>query len=224
MRIEKEGREALTEIRKSTIIAKPRGVGLTRALMNQWLAYLDESKRIEIQILGPIEVEIEEYVSASAGRAEIPLMHFTRIDAAVRSRTGDAVGAARRLKRASDESVSQVAVLARTTARESFKAVNEVVDEVINELEQLKRSQVDAEVLSQKRRELEGKVDEAFERERETLERLKEQFDALGSYWSKDGFDTVDLTEALEEELEELRAQRDFDLEMAQNRYGSQHY
>ena len=216
MRIEKEGREAVTEIRKRTIIAKPRGVGLTRTLMNQWLAYSDESKRIENQILGPIEVEIEEYVSASAGKADIPLMHFTRINAAVRSRTGDAVGAARRLKRASDESVSQVAVLARTTARESFKAVNEVVDEVINELEQLKRSQVDAEVLSQKRRELEGKVDEAFERERETLERLKEQFDALGRYWSKDGFDTVDLTEALEEELEELRAQRDFDLEMAQ--------
>ena len=216
MKIEKEGREALTEIRKRTIIAKPRGVGLTRTLMNQWLAYSDESKRIENQILKPIEVEMEEYVSASAGRADIPLMHFTRIDAAVRLRTGDAMGATRRLKRASDESVSQLAVLARNTARESFKTVNEVVDEVVDDLEQLKRSQVDAEVLSQKRRELEEKVNEAFERERETLERLKEQFDALGRYWSKDGFDTLDLTEALEEELEELQAQRDSDLEMAQ--------
>ena len=216
MRIEKEGREALREIRKRTIIAKPRGVGLTRTLMNQWLAYSDESKRIENEILGPIEVELEEYVSVSAGRADVPLMHFIRIDAAVRSRTVDAVGVARRLKKASDDSVSQVAVLARTTARDSLKAVNEAVDEVVEELEQLRRSQVDGEVLSQKRRELEGKVDEAFERERETLEGLKEQFDALGRYWSKDGFDTLDLTEALEEELEELRTQRDSDLEMAQ--------
>ena len=126
------------------------------------------------------------------------------------------MGVARRLKKASDDSVSQVAVLARTTARDSLKALNEAVDEVVEELEQLRRSQVDGEVLSQKRRELEGKVDEAFERERETLEGLKEQFDALGRYWSKDGFDTLDLTEALEEELEELRTQRDSDLEMAQ--------
>ena len=216
MRVEKEGREALNQIRTQITVAKPRGVGLSRVLMNQWVAYVEESKRIEGEVVGRIESEIEEYISTSAGDAKVPMMHFSRIDAAVKSRTGSAMGTARRLRRASDESVSQVAVLARSAARDSFKAVSEAVDEVVEELEQLKRSKVDEKILSDKRRELVGKVDEVFERESETLERLKEQFDALGRYWSKDGFDTLDLTEAMEEELEELRSQRDLDLEMAQ--------
>ena len=216
MRIEKEARGGIASIRSQVAVSRPRGVGLTRTLTNQWLAYAEEAKRLEEDVLGPAEQQVEEYVSTSAERAKVPLVHFARIDNAVRSRSGDAVGAVRRLRKESDESVSQVAVLARGTTKESFRAVSEAVEEVFGELEQLKRRRVDADHLSEKRKELEAKVEDVFLRERERLERLKDQFDALGRYWSKEGFDTVELTEALEEELEELREQRDTDLEMAQ--------
>ena len=216
MRIEKEARDTLNEIRKQMSVTKPRGVGLPRVLMNEWIGYREESKWIEGEVIRPIEREIEEFISSSASDAKVPLMQFVRIDADVRSRTGRAMGTVRRLRRASDEAVSQVVILARSTAKDSFKAVSEAVDEVLEELERLKRAKADAEVLSKKRRELVGKVDEVFERESERLERLKEQFDALERSWSNDGIDGLDLTEALEEELEELRSQRDLDLEMAQ--------
>ena len=216
MRVEKEAREGISSIRKQLAVSRPRGVGLTRTLMNQWLAYDEEAKRQEDEVLGPTEQQVEEYVSTSAGEAKVPLAHFARIDNAVRSRSGAAVGAVRRLRKESDESVSQVAVLARGTTKDSFRAVSEAVEQVFDELEQLKRKRVDADHLSNKRKELEAKVEGVFLRERERLERLKDQFDALGRYWSKEGFDTLELTEALEEELEELREQRDTDLEMAQ--------
>ena len=139
-----------------------------------------------------------------------------RIDAAVRLRTGEAVGTARRLRRASDETVTKVSDIAHSTAKESFNAINIIVDEVIAELEQLKRSEVNVGSLSNKRKELEDRIETVFERECIRLQHLKDQFDALATSWSKDGIDTLDLTEALEEELEELREQRETDLEMAQ--------
>lgn len=216
MRVEKEGRKALDEIRKQVSVSKPRGVGLPRVLMNQWFAYVEEANKIEHNIIGRIEEEIEEYISNSAVSAKVPLRHFARIDAAVRSRTGSAIGTVRKLRRESDASVSQVSKLAQSTAKSSFKAVNVMVEEVVEELEMLKRAGVDAPVLTEKREELIEKIDLVFEREREALEALKEQFDALGRIWSKDGFGGLELTEALEEELEELKSQRDLDLEMAQ--------
>ena len=216
MRVEKEAREALREIRKGIAVSKPRGVGLSRILSNQWSVYAEESGRIENTVLRPAEEAIEEYVTSSAAHARVPLKHFVRIDAAVRSRTGEAVGTARRLRRASDESVAKVSEIAHSTARESFRAVNLAVDEIIEELEQLKRSRVDVDSLLGKRKELEGRVSLVLERESTRLQHLKDQFDAVATSWSKDGIDALDLTEALEEELEALREQRESDLEMAQ--------
>ena len=216
MRIEKQGRDALRDIRKGMAVTKPRGVGLSRTLSSQWAVYTEEARRVEGEILGPVEESIEEYVSLSAKSAGVPLKHFARIDAAVRRRTGEAVGTARRLRRASDESVEKVSDIAHSTAKESFRAVDFAVNEVIQELESVEHSRIDVESLLAKRRELERRVELVLEREGTRLQQLKEQFDLLATSWSKDGIDTLDLTEALEEELEELREQRENDLEMAQ--------
>ena len=216
MRIEKDGREALREIHARTVIAKPRGVGLPRTLMNQWSAYSEESEQIKSNVLKPIEEEIADYVSSSANKAKIPLKNLVRLDAAVRSRTDEAIGTARRLRKASDESVTKVAEFAHSTAKNSFRAVNDAVDAVVAELEALKRSQAGVDKYSEKRKELEERIEEVFYHERDRLEHLKEQFDAFGESWSRNGFDQLDLAEALEEELVELREQRDTDLEMAQ--------
>lgn len=214
--VEKEGRNQLSKIRKGAMVAKPRGVGLTRELTNKWFAYVDESNRIESVIFEHAEEQIEDFITNIASESKISLKHSLRMDIAVRSRSGNALGTARQLKKTSEESVSKVAVLARSITKESFRAISETVEQVLQEWEKFNQSNTKIEVLSEKRREIEQRVDEVFKRERETLERLEQQFDSLERYWSKDGFDTLDLTEALEEELEELKSQRELDLEMAQ--------
>ena len=216
MKVERSGRGGLNEIRNRAMVVKPRGVGLSRTLMNQWVAYMEESKRLENEVFSPTEAKMEKFISNCAQMAEVPLRHVSRIDSAVRTRTVNAVVTTRRLRKASDDSIRHVAVLARNTTKDSFRAVTDAVEEIVAELEQLKRSRVNVDALSEKRKDFEDRVDEVFERERDKLERLTEHFDAIGKYWTKEGFDALDLTEALEEELEELREQRDLDLEMAQ--------
>ena len=54
------------------------------------------------------------------------------------------------------------------------------------------------------------------ETEKQKLERLRDQLNQVNRLWDQDGYDSVELTEALEEELDELKARRDADLELAQ--------
>ncbi len=48
------------------------------------------------------------------------------------------------------------------------------------------------------------------------MERLRHQLNEVNRIWEKDGYDTAELTESMEEELDELRERRDADLELAQ--------
>ena len=215
MRIERDGRGELQEIRKRSIVAKPR-VGLSRKLSNQWSDYTREFERLENEVLGPAELQIEKYVNMSAANSKLPFHQFVRIDSAVRRRSEDAVGTVRRLRKESDESVAKVVELAQSTARKSFRTVNSAVGEVLSELETLQRARFEADTLAEKRRELEQKIDDVFERESVRLQHMKEQFDEIGQSWSEGEFDSIDMVAALEGELEYLREQRDTDLEMAQ--------
>ena len=112
--------------------------------------------------------------------------------------------------------LTEIGKRVRETTRESFMAVNRTVDDVMAELERLKRSSSDMTGLSKVRADLEQRILTVFEEERERLERLREQLQTVSLFWQKDGYDSAELTEALEEELEELRERRDSSLELAQ--------
>ena len=55
-----------------------------------------------------------------------------------------------------------------------------------------------------------------YEDEREKLERLQQELYQLKGIWADGGYTSADLAEALEEEVAELAARRDADLELAQ--------
>ena len=216
LRVEKVGREAIDDIRKKISIARPRGVGLTKNLSNQWAAYLDATVRLEEDCLVPIENEIEDFVTVTATNADIPIKDFARISATVQTQTTQAMSVIRRFRKETEESVSQIAKLARDTSKESFRNVSEAIDQILEELELLKRSKTDPSSLTAKRKEFQERIGEVLKHEQDRLSSLKSQFDSLHQFWAIDGYDNLELTEAMEEELVELREQRDADLEMAQ--------
>ena len=90
------------------------------------------------------------------------------------------------------------------------------VDNVMTELGELQRSSTDAAKFGAIRVKLVGEVEAVYEAERNKLERLRDQLGEVNRLWEKDGYDTTELTEAMEEELDELRRRRDSDLELAQ--------
>jgi signal transduction histidine kinase len=216
MRIEKTCRDKIEDIRRSITIIKPRGVGLSRALSNEWTAYSTQLERVANSVLGPAENEIEHYVSSVAAKAKVPLNDAARLTAAVSEVSGEALRVVRALRTDIGSLSADVANKVREATRESFAAISHTVDEVSAELDSLQRSAKSIENLSTTRERLTERINEVFGRERTKLDRLRDQLSEVNKLWEKDGYGTAELVEAVEEELDELRQRRDADLELAQ--------
>ncbi|MBF0143566.1 MAG: ATP-binding protein [Magnetococcales bacterium] len=214
--VERDAHGSVRKHQKELTITKPRGVGLPRTLSNEWSAYQVQSERLEAEVFHPAELELERIVSEVANKGELPLDNVARLDRAVRDRTEEVKSVTRRIKSETDTLLTDVSEQVRDTSKASFKAVEHVVDDVMAELERLKRESTDADDLLELREELIAKVENVFEQERLKLERIRDQLSTVDALWEEGGYDTAELTEALEEELVELRSRRDADFELAQ--------
>ncbi|RUP83172.1 hypothetical protein D8M40_12570, partial [Corynebacterium propinquum] len=115
-----------------------------------------------------------------------------------------------------EELVANVANQVRTAARDCFRAVNHAVDDALAELTNCQRSASDAPDHSTIRQSLEEKIEAVFSHETKKLSRLKDQLSTVQALQNVDAYDTAELAEALEEELDALQERRDADLELAQ--------
>jgi len=82
--VHEAGRDRIDEIRRSVTITKPRGVGLSRALSNEWSSYSAQLERVSSETFEPAENEIEQYISGVASKSRIPLDDAARLTAAVK--------------------------------------------------------------------------------------------------------------------------------------------
>ena len=216
MRHEKEARNRLLELRKNLTVTKPRGVGLSQNLMNQWNSYLKEMERLTEKIFKPYEAEIEAYVSNAAREAGIPLSDAVRLDFAVSTHKTSALKTVRQLHSDVNVLVKDIATTVRKETRGCLIALNHTIDDVVAEVERLQRTPRNQDSIAEIREKLVGKIDLVSGTEREKLERLHLQLNLVKSIWDRDGYDSAELTEVMQEELFELKAQREFHLELAQ--------
>ena len=216
MRIEKQAREKLHDLRKNILVTRPRGVGLSRNLLNEWNSYLAQIERLASEVFGPCESKIETYVSTAAKKAKIPLDDVARLNTAVSRYGDDALKFVRQLRGDVTTLNKDIVTKIREETRNSFRAVSHIVDDVMADLERMQRATKGIDGLAETREKFVERIMSVYETERQKLERLRDQLNQVNRIWEKDGYDSLELTEALEEELDELRTQRDADLEMAQ--------
>ncbi len=216
MRSEQQARERLRDLRKNLTATRPRGVGLSRNLTNEWSAYSAQMERLDSEVFGPTETEIETYISGAARKTKVPLEDIARLNSAVSERGDEAVKTVRRLRSDVDTLTKNIATTVREEARNSFRAVSHAVDGIMAELERMQRATKRTDSLPEIRENFVGQIISVYEPEREKLERLRDQLNQVNKIWDQDGYDSMELTEVLEEELDELKTRRDADLELAQ--------
>src|SRR5690606_5111497 len=127
MEVEKEARSMLNKIRSDMIIAKPRGVGLSRALTDQWTLYVAESQKLENELIAPAEAEVEHIVSAAAEAGELPLDDVTRLASSINEVGDQANKRIRRLRSETEEILVRVSQKAREMVKQSSKLVSRAV-------------------------------------------------------------------------------------------------
>ena len=216
MQSEQGARERLHDLRANLTVIRPRGIGLSRNLLNEWYSYSTHMERLDSEVFGPTEAKIETYISDVARKTRVPLDDISRLNSVVSEHGDEALKTVRRLRSDVDALTKNIAATVKEEARNSFRAVRYTVDDVMAELERLQSATKRTDSLPKIREKFVRQIISVYESEREKLERLRDQLNQVNKFWEQDGYDSAELTEALEEELDELKTQRDADLELAQ--------
>lgn len=213
MDLESETYRELGEVDAAFRVTRPRGVGLTRRLQRDWEAYQVERSRLDDDVFRPASVRVAELVSQYAARLRADLDHRRRLDRALRD-----VGERERRKAGSvqRETRSELALVQErvlTLTREGLTTVETAIRQTVMDFESTNTSSLNPASFESLRSDLEQRITVVAEREVANLERLREQLKFIGT---EEGLEQPDVTEALEEELEELRAKEFAGLQLAQ--------
>ena len=215
-RIEAEAKAELDKLRKNSTIAKPRGVGLNKELLNIWQMYQTEINRLSDRVFTPAEKAIEVLVTKIIKENKLDLKPSLRLNAAVRKHSKETVSSIKALRVQTEGTLTDLTKSVQDTTKNSFRNVSKVVDEVLVNLEALQGNPQAEFNFSKEREAFEQVVNTAFEKESEKLRRLASQLEAVLAATQSDGSDIVEVTEALEEEVVALRERQNIDFELAQ--------
>lgn len=214
--LEEDSRNKLRSLRGNFVVSKPRGVGLTRRLVNEWNSYRSQFDQLEKEVFVPAERKIEEQVSLAAEQSELQIDFIARLETAVAKVKNDALKAANQKRSSTTELSNEIADHVKRHVTSSFNKIKQVTDQAMIELESMENLPQNSTELTTSREKYANLINSVRETEIANIERVHHQLSLVSELWQKDGFDSAELAESLEEELEELKAQRDANLELAQ--------
>ena len=183
---ERNLRKNLHSLRSTLVVAKPRGVGLSRALANEWRSYLDQMKRLDSEVFKPSEEKIELYVSEAARTAEVPLDDITRLNSAVSEFKDGTLTKMRRLRGEINNLSTTIGKAVKEQTSISAKAVSQAVDEVMAELDRAQRTGKGIKDFSTIRAEFIERIVAAYDVEMLKMVRLHDQLMEVERIWEED--------------------------------------
>lgn len=200
-------------LREGSTVTKPRGLGLSRALLADWNAYLKNFGKLDADVFRPTSDEIFDAI-ASAGR-RTGLDKRRMLSVGLESRTRDATGGIGKLRREVQEQVTR---LSRDVDEALRNSVGQLSTELESTIAEFNRTSTDAltdRQLNSLRAEWEGRIEASASETQAALEALRDQ---LGSLTNAVGQrETLDeTTGALEGQVESYREQLDSYVELAQ--------
>ena len=216
MRSEKQARGQLHNFRERFLVTKPRGVGLSRKLVNEWDSYQAQLERLDSEVFRPTEEKIETCISDAAKEAKVPLDDVVRLNSVVSEQGGNALKAVRQLRNGINALIKDIVATAKEESDNSVGTISQTLDDLVTEMERMKQKDKSIDGLTKVREKFVERIMSVYQNESQKLQRLHAQLNLVNTIWEQGGYDSNELTEALEEELEELKSQRDASHELAQ--------
>lgn len=214
---ENEANRRLAEIRRSYQIAKPRGVGLTKQLDRDWSAYQREQERLELELFSPICKEVAESLGKMAEEARIYIDQRRRlknlIDQVAKNRETEVKSEASMLEKAA----SDTRRIAIDTARNAIQEFRNIVKTVEIDFAQQDFADISQQHAEEIRQMYELRIEEVGQRNTESLGRVREMLTSISESMEQTAdIGHLDIIEAMDTELQNLREQADTDAELVQ--------
>ena len=214
VRARREVRGVKDELR----VARPRGVGLSRGVRQNWDAYRGEVLKLEESCFVPAEAEIDDIVRSHAHKINLLVDQRRRLEAAVTENVRDVRHLTRRESietrqegRSASERVIQL-------TRQVMADVDGTIRQVLSDIARLDLADKEESEVVELRAGFENTLNQATGEALSILSSAKVQLRAISWESELDGsiVTQLDVLEAAESELLDARERADLDLEMTQ--------
>jgi signal transduction histidine kinase len=212
MELEADARRRVEDLRARYKIIKPRGVGLTPKLLRDWEFCARESGRLEAEVFQPTQQRIDALITEAERQQRSTVNSQKRIERALKERITEARSTINNKIKETKQTVEDVRSHTLHLIDASAEHLESVINEARSDFDHLQESaKEEAAVLGEYYR-LESELNEATERERQTLENIRRQLqESIGAPISTD-----ELIEVLEGENLALRESASADVELIQ--------
>lgn len=215
---ESSARRDLDKIRSTYKVVRKRGFGLGKALQHDWEAYVSEYDRLERDIFSPAELKIEEIASDAAMKYKFAIDRRKRLVRALEDTCGEAKRTTNAESRETRAKLNVVSENVTKLIREVLVDIEDEINRTMSQINKLELSTIDDADLVVERIRIESALLAKAEKDKEVLDSIQAQLDNIT--WSRDDsgelITSVDIKEALEEELQTLREKADVELELTQ--------
>ncbi|MFA4846333.1 MAG: ATP-binding protein, partial [Patescibacteria group bacterium] len=211
--IESSARRRLSDLQNRYRLARPRGVGLSKALQREWGDYLDAFEKLQETVFDPTNALVEAEVSVEAQKARLELDRRIRIENALNDLSAEARKTAKAERDQTLTSMDKVYKEVRVATRDSLAEVEGVLKDVFAEFARLDVSEMEDAKLVEARNALETRITQAKDKEQQFLQYVRAQLEVIDF---SDNLAQLDQMEALEQRSLALEEQADMDLQLTQ--------
>ncbi len=208
----------LSSTKEELHIARPRGVGLSRDVRKSWDNYRNEMLKLDEGCFEPAESEIDRIIRHHSQRTRVLIDQRRRLEATLDENVRLA---RRRTQQESTETQQEVKEISNSViglTRQVMIDVEDTIRQVQADVARLDLDNKEESELVEVRAGFEDLVDQATREALSVLSNAREQLRELN--WDRDSDGTIvtqlDVLEATESELLDVRERADLDLEMTQ--------
>jgi len=216
--VEAETRQKLVHYRKSILIPNPRGFLIRGELKADYEAYLSEIERLDSQLFSTTFDKLDFLVDKIIKDLAISVSKRKRLEEAVESIAVEAKRINKEKKKNATESVEEINKRVKDLTTELMIDLDDQIREVKDKFKTITiENEADIDLVA-KRNELSDAITVISERNTNILDTIIRQLE--GIYWEKDEqnnyISNEQITNALGEELEDLREKIHTDVELSQ--------
>lgn len=215
---ELEARQNINDYRKSILVPAPRGFLVRRELKTDYNSYLQEFELIDQSVFVEASTKIDSLVEQTIKELEISISKRRRLEQAVDFISSEAKKINTEKKKSATDSADEINRRVKQLTTELMIDLDDqirIVKDKFKTISILNESDID---LVAKRNELSEEINVVSERNTQILDTIIRQLE--GIYWEKDEnnnyITSEQITNALGEELEDLREKIHTDVELSQ--------
>lgn len=214
---ENEANGRLANIRASYQVTKPRGVGLSKQLARDWAAYQREQERLDSELFTPFSKEVAESLGKMAEEARIYIDQRRRLQKLIKQVAVKGESEVKSEAGMLEKAASETRRVAIDTARKAIQEFKSIVRKVEIDFAEQDFTDISPKHAEEIRELYELRIEEVGKRNTESLGRVREMLTSISENLEKTSdIEHLDMVEAMDKELQELREQADTDAELVQ--------